>query len=41
MNKFVWGNVNDPDIYLDEYNKKAVNIIQARYMFARLAAGTN
>jgi hypothetical protein len=37
MNKFVWGNVNDPDIYLDEYNKKAVNIIQARYMFARLA----
>jgi tetratricopeptide (TPR) repeat protein len=37
MNKFVWGNVNDPDIYLDEYNRKAVNIIQARYMFARLA----
>jgi hypothetical protein len=37
MNKFKWGNVNDPDIYLDEYNKKAVNIIQARYMFARLA----
>jgi hypothetical protein len=37
MNKFVWGNVNDPDIYLDEYNKKAINIIQARYMFARLS----
>ena len=37
MKKFVWGNVNDPDVYLDEYNKKAVNIIQARYMFARLA----
>ena len=37
MNKFVWGNVNDPDVYLDEYNKKAINIIQARYMFARLA----
>jgi tetratricopeptide (TPR) repeat protein len=37
MNKFVWGNVNDPDIYLDEYNKKAINIIQARYMFSRLA----
>jgi hypothetical protein len=37
MNKFKWGNVNDPDIYLDEYNKKAVNIIQARYMFARLS----
>ncbi len=37
MNKFVWGNVNSPDVYLDEYNKKAINIIQARYMFARLA----
>lgn len=37
MNKFVWGNVNSPDIYLDDYNKKEVNIIQARYMFARLA----
>ncbi len=37
MNKFTWGNVNDPDVYLDEYNKKEINIIQARYMFARLA----
>ncbi|HRX12606.1 MAG TPA: hypothetical protein P5210_13190, partial [Draconibacterium sp.] len=37
MNKFVWGNVNSPHVYLDEYNKKAINIIQARYMFARLA----
>ena len=37
MNKFVWGNVNDPDIHLDEYNKKEISIIQARYMFARLA----
>jgi hypothetical protein len=37
MNKFVWGNVNDPDIFLDDYNVKAIRIIQARYMFARLA----
>jgi hypothetical protein len=37
MNKFVWGNVNDPDVFLDEYNKKEIKIIQARYMFARLA----
>lgn len=37
MNKFVWGNVNHPDVYLDDYNKKAIRIIQARYMFARLA----
>jgi tetratricopeptide (TPR) repeat protein len=41
MNKFVWGNVNDPDIFLDEYNKKSINIIQARYMFARLAEALN
>jgi hypothetical protein len=37
MKKFVWGNVNDPDIYLDDYNKRAIRIIQARYMFSRLA----
>lgn len=37
MNKFVWGNVNAADVYLDEYNKKEINILQARYMFARLA----
>ena len=37
MNKFVWGNVNDPDIFLDDYNKREIKIIQARHMFARLA----
>jgi hypothetical protein len=37
MNKFTWGNINDPEIYIDEYNKKEIKIIQARYMFARLA----
>jgi hypothetical protein len=37
MNKFVWGNVNSPEVYLDEYNKKAVNITQVRYMFTRLS----
>jgi hypothetical protein len=37
MKKFVWGNVNDPDVYLDDYNKRAIRIIQARYMFSRLA----
>ena len=41
MNKFVWGNVNDPDIHLDEYNKKQINIMQTRYMFARLADALN
>nr|WP_319572047.1 DUF2723 domain-containing protein [uncultured Draconibacterium sp.] len=37
MNKFIWGNVNDPDIHMDEYNRKQINIMQARYMFTRLA----
>jgi len=37
MNKFVWGNVNDPDIHMDEYNRKQINIMQARLMFSRLA----
>ncbi len=37
MNKFVWGNINDPDIYIDEYNRKQINIMQTRYIFARLA----
>jgi len=37
MNKFVWGNVNDPNIHMDEYNRKQINIMQSRYMFARLA----
>ena len=41
MNKFVWGNVNDPDVHLDEYNIKQINIMQARYMFARLAEALN
>lgn len=41
MNKFVWGNVNSPDIFLDEYNKKSINIMQVRYLFSRLAEALN
>jgi hypothetical protein len=37
MNKYVWGNVNDPDIFLDDYNKRELKIIQAHSIFARLA----
>ncbi|MDD4107404.1 MAG: DUF2723 domain-containing protein [Prolixibacteraceae bacterium] len=37
MNKFVWGNVNDPDVYLDEYNKKTIKIMQTRQVFTRLS----
>jgi tetratricopeptide (TPR) repeat protein len=37
MEKFRWGNVNHPDVFLDDYNKRAIRIIQARPMFTRLA----
>jgi hypothetical protein len=37
MEKFNWGNVNDPDVYLDDYNKRALRMIQARPVFTRLA----
>ena len=37
MKKFTWGNVNHPDVFLDDYNVKELNIIQARHMFSVLA----
>ncbi|VAW22745.1 hypothetical protein MNBD_BACTEROID01-111, partial [hydrothermal vent metagenome] len=37
MNKFVWGNITSPDVYIDDYNEREIRIIQARYIFARLA----
>ena len=37
MNKYVWGNINSPDIYIDDYNEKEIRIIQAKYIFARLS----
>ncbi len=37
MNKFVWGNITSPDVYIDDYNEREIRIVQARYIFARLA----
>lgn len=37
MNKYVWGNINDRKIFLDDYNKKELKIIEARNLFSRLA----
>ncbi len=37
MEKFSWGNVNDPDVFLDDYNERAVRMVQARPLFTRLA----
>lgn len=41
MNRFTWGKVNDPGIFLDDYNKKSIKILQARYLFSRLAEALN
>ena len=41
MSKYVWGNVNDPEIHMDQQNKKQITIMQIHYMFARLAAALN
>lgn len=41
MHKFRWGNINSPDIHIDDYNRKELNIIQARYLFSRLAEALN
>lgn len=35
MNKFAWGNASDPDVYLDEVNRRMLN--NFRRMFGRLA----
>jgi hypothetical protein len=37
MNKFVWGNANDPDVYLDENNRRMFS--NFRRMFGMLANG--
>ena len=41
MYKFTWGNVNHPDVYLDEYNRHEIKLIQGRSVFSRLAAALN
>jgi Protein O-mannosyl-transferase TMEM260-like len=37
MNKFKWGNVGDPDIYVDENIRRTLRIVRLRSNFARLA----
>ena len=37
MNKFRWGRMNAPDVYLDYYTRRTISIIKVRNLFARLA----
>jgi hypothetical protein len=37
MNKFSWGNIGDPDVYIDENIRRTTRIIRLRTNFARLA----
>jgi hypothetical protein len=37
MNKFKWGRMNEPDVYIDFYNIRTVSIVHLRHNFARLA----
>ena len=38
MEVFKWGNIGDPDIYLDENTKRTTRIVKLRTNFARLAS---
>ena len=37
MNKFRWGNMGDPDVYLDENIRRTIQIVKLRNTFGRLA----
>jgi hypothetical protein len=37
MNKFRWGNMGDPKVYLDENTRRTIRIVKVRTTFGRLA----
>ncbi|MFP4488735.1 MAG: protein O-mannosyl-transferase family [Bacteroidales bacterium] len=37
MNKYTWGNANDPDVYLDSYHRHTLLVVRARLNYAKLA----
>ena len=41
VNKFQWGNIKDPDVYMDQFHVITTNIMQYRNSFARLARSLN
>jgi hypothetical protein len=38
MKKFVWGGINDPDTYIDYYQRRTLTVVRARLNYARLAS---
>lgn len=41
MNKFTWGNIGDPDVYLNENTRRTIRIVKIRNNFGRLAKALN
>ncbi|MBN2520704.1 MAG: DUF2723 domain-containing protein [Bacteroidales bacterium] len=37
MNNFRWGRMNEPDVFIDFYNKRTATVIRIRNLFSRLA----
>ncbi|QQS52568.1 MAG: DUF2723 domain-containing protein [Bacteroidota bacterium] len=37
MNKFKWGRMNEPDVYMDHFHLRTLNVIRMRIRFTRLA----
>ena len=37
MNTYRWGNMNDPDVYLDDFHVRTMSIVRLRNRFVRLA----
>ena len=38
MEKFDWGRINEPDVYIDHFHERTLSILRLRYHFARLAS---
>jgi hypothetical protein len=41
MNKFQWGNIGDPKVYLNENTRRTIRIVKVRNNFGRLAKSLN
>ncbi len=37
MNKYKWGRMNEPDVYLGHYDRRTLYVLRLRHKFARLA----
>ncbi|MBN2275658.1 MAG: DUF2723 domain-containing protein [Bacteroidales bacterium] len=37
MNTYQWGNMNDPSVYLDDFNVRTMSVVRLRNRFVRLA----